>query len=145
MSESAVRRVKALLVTHGRIGEALVDAAESIAGPIEDVVVLSNEGLSRDALIARVREEVARFGTDGGLVLVDIAGGSCAQASFLIASRGAPGPVPVLCGLNLPLFLDYLHNRMEISPRALAERLAARGQASVVLLLARETQPGKAV
>ena len=142
---SPARRVPALLVTHGRLGEALVEAARGITGAVEDVVVLSNHGLSRDALAARVREELARFGPAGGLVLVDVAGGSCAQASFLVASRDAPGPVPVLCGVNLPLLLDYLHNRMDASPRALAQRLVARGQASVLLLAARETHPGSAV
>lgn len=135
-------RVPALLVTHGRLGEALVAAARGIVGPVEDVVVLSNEGLSRDALLLRVREEVARFGERGGIVLVDVAGGSCAQASFLVASRDAAGTVPIVCGVNLPLLLDYLHNREGVSSRALAERLVARGQASVLLLSPRVAQPG---
>ena len=43
-------RLPALLVTHGRVGDALLDAAEAIVGKLDDVSVLSNEGLSRDAL-----------------------------------------------------------------------------------------------
>ena len=40
-----------LIVTHGELGQALLDAAARIAGPPSGVFALSNAGLSRDALI----------------------------------------------------------------------------------------------
>ena len=126
--------VPALIVTHARLGAALLDAAGTITGPVEGVAMLSNEGLSRDALVAAVGERLAAFGTRGGIVFADVAGGSCAQAALTAAALVAPGPVRVLCGVNLPMLLDYLHNRTRLGPAALADHVLVRGRASVQLL-----------
>jgi len=129
-----VSRLPALLVTHGSVGDALLAAAEKIVGPIEGVTVLSNEGLSKDSLTAAVRERVRAFGPEGGLLFVDVAGGSCAQAALLVAAREAPGPTPVLSGVNLPMLLDFAHHRTTLDAPALARRLREKGQAAVVVL-----------
>ena len=134
-------RLPALLVTHGHVGDALLEAAERIVGKLEDVSVLSNDGLSRDTLTAAVSERVRKFGAQGGLLFVDVAGGSCAQAALLVAAREAPGPTPVLCGVNLPMLLDFSHHRDTLDARALAERLREKGQAAVVVLEPRVPPP----
>jgi mannose/fructose-specific phosphotransferase system component IIA len=131
---SAERPVPALLVTHGALGEALVTTARGIVGELPGVTVLSNTGLSRAALVDAVRAHVLAMGEEGGIVLVDVLGGSCAQASLAAAGRGAPGPVPVVTGVNLPMLLDFVQNRTVLDPRALAARLASKGQAAVVVL-----------
>lgn len=134
-SPGAVRpAVPAVIVTHGGLGEALVRAAEAIVGPIDGLQVLSNTGLSRDTLAGAVAERVRGWGPEGGLVLVDLLGGSCAQAALLGAARAARGPVPVLCGVNLPMLLDYVHNRDRVRTGELAERLVARGRSAVTRL-----------
>ena len=127
-------RLPALLVTHGAVGDALLAAAEKIVGKLEGVAVLSNDGLSKESLTAAVRECVREFGPEGGLLFVDVAGGSCAQAALLVAAREAPGPTPVLSGVNLPMLLDFAHHRSTLEPRALADRLREKGQAAVVVL-----------
>lgn len=139
----ALPPVPALLVTHGRLGEALLGAARAIAGPVADVDAMSNEGLSRDALVAAVGERLAGFGPRGGFVFADVVGGSCAQAALAAAARGA-GPVRVLCGVNLPMLLDYLHNRTRLEPAALADHVLARGRASVQLLESPAAEPREA-
>jgi mannose/fructose-specific phosphotransferase system component IIA len=48
-----------------------------------------------------------------------------------VAARDAKGPVFVVSGVNLPMLLDFLHNRNGAEPKALAERLVARGHASI--------------
>ncbi|MEP7028818.1 MAG: PTS mannose transporter subunit IIAB [Candidatus Eisenbacteria bacterium] len=123
----------ALLVTHGRLGDALLEAAQRIVGALEGVDVLSNDGLSRDALTQAVRERVRSFGPGGGLLFVDVAGGSCAQAALGVAAREAEGPMLVITGVNLPMLLDFAHHRGDLDPRALASRLAEKAQAAVVV------------
>ncbi|MEO6462312.1 MAG: hypothetical protein ABIP29_04490 [Candidatus Eisenbacteria bacterium] len=98
--------VPALIITHGRLGEALVGAAAAITGPVGGLDTMSNEGLSRDALIAAAGERLAAFGPRGGIVFADVIGGSCAQAALTAAALTAPGPVRVLCGVNLAMVLD---------------------------------------
>ena len=49
-------RVPALVVMHADLAAALLRAAALLYGPVEEVEVLSNEGLSR----ARLEDEIAR-------------------------------------------------------------------------------------
>jgi mannose/fructose-specific phosphotransferase system component IIA len=133
--------VPALIVTHGSLGEALLGAARAIAGPLGDVETMSNHGMGRDALIAAVGERLAGFGPRGGLVFADVLGGSCAQAALVAAARSAPGPVRVLCGVNLAMVLDYLHNRSLLEPAALADHVLTRGRAAVQLLETKAPDP----
>lgn len=136
MSASDSAALGGLIVTHGELGQALLGAAAKITGPPEGVTAVSNAGLSRDALIATVSGLVEGFGTRGGIVLTDVTGGSCTQAALVVAAKHAQGPIYVVSGVNLPMLLDFLHNRVGAEPKALAERLVARGQASISVMAA---------
>jgi mannose/fructose-specific phosphotransferase system component IIA len=92
--------------------------------------VLSNEGLSREQLEDRIASQVKGL-TRGGLILTDFWGGSC-HLCGIAAARGH-GEIIVVTGLNLPLLLDYLHNRGALGPRELAERLQQKGRDSIRL------------
>ena len=122
-------RVPALIVMHADLAAALLRAAATVYGPVDDVDVLSNEGLSRADLEHAIVERVSRW-TGGGLVLTDFWGGSCHMSSA-IAARGRS--VQVLTGLNLPTLIDFLHNRDTLNVDALAERLLKKGQESIRL------------
>jgi PTS system mannose-specific IIA component len=123
-------RVPALLVMHGDLAAALLRAAEKVVGPVEGVDLLSNEGLSRDALEREIVRRVESW-TQGGLVLTDVWGGSC-HVCGVSAMRGR-GEVVLVSGMNLPILLDYLYNREELDVVALAERLLQKGQSSIRL------------
>jgi len=121
-------RVPGLLVMHADLAAALLRAAERVYGPIDGVEVLSNEGLSREALERAIEARVSGW-THGGLVLTDFWGGSC-HICGLAAARGR-GEVLILTGVNLPTLLDYLHNRDQYAAEELAERLRRKGQDSI--------------
>ncbi|MFI5370463.1 MAG: PTS sugar transporter subunit IIA [Candidatus Eisenbacteria bacterium] len=123
-------RVPALVVMHADLAGALLRAAATVYGPVDDVEVLSNEGMSRADLERAIEERVSRW-AHGGLVLTDFWGGSCHMCSA-IAARGH-GEVMVLTGLNLPTLIDFLHNRDALDAGALAERLLKKGQDSIRL------------
>ena len=123
-------RTRALLVMHSDLADALLRAAEKVYGPVEGVEVLSNEGLSRDDLEQAIARRVEDW-REGGLVLTDFWGGSC-HICGVAAARGH-GDVVVLTGINLPVLLDYLHNREAYGPLALAERLLRKGRDSLRL------------
>ena len=121
-------RVPALLVMHADLASALLRAAEKVYGAIEGVSVLSNEGRSRDALEAAIESEVHGW-TSGGLMLTDFWGGSCHTCGMAATRRH--GEVIIVTGVNLPVLLDYLHNRDRLEPVALAERVQKKGQESI--------------
>lgn len=125
---AASARVPAMLVMHAGLAEALLRAAARVYGPIDDVRVLSNEGLSR-AELERSITAAAEAWPAGGLVLTDFWGGSC-HTSGLAAARSRRD-VAILTGVNLPLLLDYLHNRDHFGVAALAERLQLKGRESI--------------
>ncbi len=122
--------VPALLVMHADLASALLRAAEKVYGPIEGVHVLSNEGLSREALEDAIEREVTAW-DHGGLVLTDFWGGSC-HTCGLAAARGR-GEILILTGVNLPALLDYLHNRERLGAVDLGERLRQKAQDSIRL------------
>ena len=122
-------RVPGLLVMHADLGAALLRAATLLYGPLDDVDVLSNEGLSRAALELAIDERVAPWPL-GGLVLTYLWGGSC----HTCGSKAARGrEVIVVTGINLPMLLDYVHNRDQFGVRELAERLLQKGQDGIRL------------
>ena len=120
--------VPALLVMHADLAAALLRAAEQVYGPVDGVEVLTNEGLSRDTLEAAIDQRVGAW-PQGGLVLTDFWGGSC-HLCGVSATRGRT-EIAVVSGLNLPILLDYLHNRDRFEPGELAERLQKKGQDSI--------------
>ena len=115
---------------HSDLANALLRAAEKVYGPVEGVEVLSNEGLSREALEQAIAVRFQNW-EEGGLVLTDFWGGSC-HICGVAAARGH-GDVVVVTGINLPVLLDYLHNREEYGALALADRLMRKGRDSIRL------------
>lgn len=129
-------RVPALLVMHADLAAALLRAAETVYGAIDDVEILSNEGRSRDTLEQAIVEATDGW-SEGGLVLTDFWGGSCHICGMAAARRpsaeGKRGELVIVTGLNLPTLLDYLHNREQYPLQELAERLQKKGQESIRL------------
>lgn len=120
--------VPALLVMHADLSAALLRAASQVYGPVEGIETLSNEGYSKEALEDAIDARVKAW-PKGGLVFTDFFGGSC----HLCGARAAKEhhDVVVLSGLNLPILVDYLHNRDRYGVRELAERLLRKGQDSI--------------
>jgi len=124
-AEAPANRVRAMLIMHGTLGPALLEAARSVYGPIDDVPVLSNEGLSKQQIEEHIAGVVADW-PQGGLVLTDFWGGSCHVCAQSVA-RG-DGRIIMLTGVNLPMLLHYLHNRDHATPEELAAGMQQRGR-----------------
>jgi len=127
-SATPASRVPALVVMHADLAQALVRAAERVVGPFTDVTLLSNEGLSRDDLERGIESHVQSW-EHGGLLLTDFWGGSCHICGASAMRRH--GEVAIVTGVNLPLLLDYLHNRDRFPVGELAERLQQKGRDSI--------------
>jgi mannose/fructose-specific phosphotransferase system component IIA len=117
--------LRGVVVCHGGLAKALVDAAESISGVTGVLLPVSNSGCDRDALEARVAEAV-----DGrpAVVFVDLASGSCLFA-VLKRLRARPG-VKVVTGVNLAMLVDFVFH-LSLTPDAAVERAIAAGTKAI--------------
>ena len=123
--------VPALLVMHADLAAALLRAVSVVYEHVDGIRVISNEGLGKDQLEKRIAQEVEPW-THGGLVLTDFWGGSCHICGASTAlNRPGHGEIALITGVNLPMLLDYLHNRGRLDAAALAERLQQKGRDSI--------------
>jgi mannose/fructose-specific phosphotransferase system component IIA len=120
-----VSLVHGIVVTHGRLGEALVEAAEEITGTTDALTALSNQGVNPESLRRSVEEAI---GEGPALVFVDLGSGSCGFAAST-ASRACQSAA-VVTGVSLPMLIDFLFNR-ELDPFDLADRLVLKGRSSI--------------
>ena len=100
-----------VIVTHGGLGGALLNAAELIMGKQEDVKAVAFESgqavADLQVRITQATEEVEKG--QGTLILVDILSGSPYNASALLAVEQSN--TEVITGVNLPMLLSILPMR----------------------------------
>src|SRR5947208_3411319 len=124
---------RALVVTHGQLGESLIASAVAIAGAAAGVAAMSNERLAPEEMQRRIDAWLAEEPSAPlAVIFVDLAGGSCCSASMQVA-RARP-QVAVISGVNLPMLLEFLQYRERLPPADLLERLESRGRRAVSVI-----------
>ena len=114
-----------VVVCHGSLAGALVQAAEQISGIPGALVPVSNTGCDRETLEERV---LAALRSRPAVVFVDLASGSC---SFAVLKRLRNEPsVKVVTGVNLAMLVDFVFHR-SLSPDEAATRAMAAGAKSI--------------
>ncbi|HEY9383561.1 MAG TPA: hypothetical protein VIP80_08580 [Gemmatimonadales bacterium] len=113
--------LRGVVVGHGGVAAALVAAAEEISGVRGVLVAVSNSGLDKAGLEARVLDAV---GGVPAVIFVDLPSGSCLFA----AMRQLPShpELRVVTGVNLVMLLEFLFHR-ERTPDEVAKRAAESG------------------
>lgn len=127
--------IAVLLVSHGDLANALLHAAEMIMGPQPGVSTLcldASESLATFHLRVASAVQAADRG-EGVLVLVDLAGGTPANAS-LAALRTEN--CMCLSGANLPMLLEVLQARETCGLSQLTQRVLTAGRNGIVDLRA---------
>jgi PTS system N-acetylgalactosamine-specific IIA component len=126
MSESGPA---AIVLAHGDIATALVDAVQLISGRGDRLLPLSNRGLGAPEIEALLREHVEATGAR--VVFTDLPAGSCSFAACRIL-RDHP-EVTVVGGVNLPALLHFATHE-ELPPEEAAAMGVDRGAAALRLL-----------
>jgi hypothetical protein len=103
--DTEMSRVPALLVMHADLAEALLRARRAVRSG-RGVEVMSNRG---SVARASRRDRVARRGWPRAAWCSPTSGAARVTSCGASAARGTR--VIVVSGLNLPILLDYLHNR----------------------------------
>lgn len=110
-----------IVAAHGRLAEALIEAALMVvpdAEPVKAVSIVKSD--DSHAIEQRLREAIAALAnTHGVLILTDMFGGSPSNIGLTLHQ---PGKVEVLTGANLPMLIRAL----QLSRRGTALGAAAR-------------------
>jgi mannose/fructose-specific phosphotransferase system component IIA len=117
--------LRGVVVCHGGMAGALVQAAEQISGVDAALIAVSNTGCDRDTLEQRV---LAAVNHHPSLVFVDMASGSCLFA--VLKRLRAEQSVRVVTGVNLAMLVDFVFHR-SLSAEEAASRAVNTGQASI--------------
>jgi mannose/fructose-specific phosphotransferase system component IIA len=118
-------QLRGVVVCHGSLAGALVQAAEQISGLEGVLLPVSNTGCDRGALEDRILAAV-----DGhpAVVFVDLASGSCLVA--VLKRLRDEQLVKVVTGVNLAMLVDFVFHR-SLPPAEAATRAAAAGEKSI--------------
>jgi mannose/fructose-specific phosphotransferase system component IIA len=115
--------LRGVVVCHGRLAAALIDAAEQISGVRDALVPVTNTDCDRGTLEERIAQAV----NGAAAVFVDLASGSCLFA-VLNRLRQAAG-VTVVTGVNLAMLVDFLFHRTLPAEEAASHAAQAGGKA----------------
>lgn len=128
----------AILLTHGPIGEAMIEAVRGIMGLDDGLHALSVTDMSITEITSRLRAMVN--GPDerqgGVIIMASLRGGSCWNVAVSIASE--QNHVRVISGINLPMVLSFITKRHELDLDQLTEEVHHDALRGVALL-----SPGK--
>lgn len=122
-----------VIVTHRELGEALIDAAQSIIGskPKETVAVSIDLNESAELLREKISREIKKVEQkEGVLILTDMFGGTPSNLSYSFLEEGR---IEVLSGVNLPILIKALNARKKTDLGELAKLLETSGKKSISL------------
>jgi mannose PTS system EIIA component len=122
-----------VVVTHSRLGEALIEAAEFIVGSRPEGVVAVSIDINQnvDKLRERVAAGIKKAGRDDGvLLLTDMFGGTPSNISYSFLEAGR---IEVLSGVNLPILVQAVNSRPKMGLSELAASLEGFGRKSITL------------
>jgi PTS system mannose-specific IIA component len=122
-----------LIVTHSRLGEALIEAAELIVGSRPEAAAAVSIDLTQN--VDRLRQKIADGlrqirANEGTLILTDMFGGTPSNLSYSFLEEGR---VEVISGVNLPMVIKALNARGKKPLPELAVELEAYGKKSISL------------
>lgn len=115
--------MKLLLVSHGSLAQAMLESAEMICGPQEDIQALGLfPGDSPDALKESIKETLDQWNGQDILVLTDIRSGTPFNT---VASLMQSYPFRHISGVNLALLIEALMDRDDMCADEVANELMA--------------------
>lgn len=118
--------VRGLVVSHASLAQGLVQSVRQIAGADADALrAVSNDGCGPEALQKAV---AAELGEMPAIVFTDMPSGSCAFAARRLTLDRPE--TAVICGVNLPMLLDFVFHR-ELPLPELVDRLVTKGKAAI--------------
>jgi len=123
-----------IIVTHGHLGDALVETAAIILGEPPEAVVPVSIDLTQDinTLRQKIQDRIKQVDHNRGiLILTDMFGGTPSNLSYSFLEEGR---VEVISGVNLPVLIKSVNLRSKGSNlHEMAKTIEAYGKKSISL------------
>lgn len=138
------KKTRALVITHGAIGEELRNVVEMILGPTEGLDAMTNSGKSAADITQDVAGWLDAAGQGEGslsdentpsMILIDDYAGSCATAAQLAAQGRSQ--VAIVSGVNLAMLLGFVTWRESSDFQELVRKVVQKGREAITMLGAR--------
>ncbi len=123
--------ITGIVVTHGRLGEELLNTARKVFGDFSDCHAISNASKSPQALYDEI-VSVVDSAPSPAIIFVDFSGGSCGHPCVRLET--VRDDVSVISGVNLPMLLAFLNKREEVPFNDLAKVVLERSLNSIKIL-----------
>lgn len=128
MSEQ--KKIGGVIVTHGRLANELLAAAETVVGELKHIVAVSI-GWNDD--VESAKDEISKAikkvsGGNGVLLLTDMFGGTPTNISAMFI---AEGQVEIITGVNLPMVIKLASQNKEMNLLEMAKEVESQGKQSI--------------
>ncbi|MFQ5825231.1 MAG: PTS sugar transporter subunit IIA [bacterium] len=115
-----------IVLSHGKVAQALVDASKKIIGECSHLYAVSCEGLNPKTLYEKLTHLIeSEELKDGLFILVGLHGGSCWNVAAKVVQN--KDKVELISGLNLSIVLSFITKRDQYSFEELGEVLMRNG------------------
>jgi PTS system mannose-specific IIA component len=129
--------IRGIIVGHYDFAMAMLTTVEHIIGKQSDVEVISNRGLSCDALTKKIADIVARGDPAQTIVFLDLPGGSCTISCYNLLKNEANQILNIISGVNLPILIEFFMLRDKHSVNELVPILMEKGKDNIIQLRCR--------
>ena len=122
-----------VIVTHNRLGDALVESAEFVIGsrPKSIASVSIDLNQSAEKLRKKITDGIKKVDEkDGIIILTDMFGGTPSNLSYSFLDEGR---IEVLSGVNLPILVQAINTREKMDLAKLGTKLEKFGKKSISL------------
>ena len=121
-----------VIVSHGKLADALILSAQNLVGPLERVEAVSvwpEDGEKR--IETKIQEKGVEVDDgDGVVILTDILGGTPTNVSLPLLEKGK---VEIVTGVNMPMILTLSSYRSGRSLREIGKMLKKSGRRSITV------------
>ncbi len=123
--------IKGIIIGHGNFGQALLNTIEKILGKQEMVEVISNDNLSCESLTEILKKSI-NIDNQEKIIFVDLPGGSCAISCLNVLKENKN--LKILCGINLPMLLEFFLLREKYKANELVPVLLKKAKDNIIIL-----------
>ena len=127
---SEIKKIGGVIVSHGRLANELLAAAEAVVGELNHIAAVSigwhdDVELSKNE-ISRALKKVS--GGNGVLLLTDMFGGTPTNVSAMFIKENE---VEIVTGVNLPMVVKLASQNKELSLSEMAKEVEEQGKQAI--------------